>query len=501
MKENSYYILKAQATKSRSNYTFYKIGEADKIARPQDLCGKYTKVDNRINSITTQLDYQPLPHNSTKRLNDKTIHKALDKNIFKKVDPFLIEGIFGETDGYDEFFEVLDKNLTDADIIKLVADTVANLAKDPNNFTAKLPTTNNIVLDYKQQKHLVDNNIVEQIEKRYNLHLISNTHKNILLIGQFLPDWIATFALYNDIVIWHDTKDQVITYGYEKLNKQIKYINDLQEIIDMEIIFDYIIANPPYGAVGANITDTIRENVDYTEFVNLLPANDYKRNKNKDLFNYQSDMIAINNGFADALVTTHCALISKNKVNNLTAEEFERSTYVDKSLEKYFEVLSTRQHYAIDNATSGAPKNKDFDFSTSLFVAHRTAAAKHFTYKKDCAAYQLNFNLLTYAEAVEKYGLKNDKANRLFDAGICTFNTKAEKTHVVNFIYSTEGAKFLAKVFTATNTDSWLDINKWLPKVDWTRSWTVEEILAEYGYTQAEIKEIINDLDNFKGMN
>ena len=39
-----------------------------------------------------------------------------------------------------------------------------------------------------------------------------------------------------------------------------------------------------------------------------------------------------------------------------------------------------------------------------------------------------------------------------------------------------------------------------MPKVDWTRSWTVEEILKDYGYTEDEIKEVMEDLKNFKGM-
>ena len=40
----------------------------------------------------------------------------------------------------------------------------------------------------------------------------------------------------------------------------------------------------------------------------------------------------------------------------------------------------------------------------------------------------------------------------------------------------------------------------WFPKVDWTHPWTVEEILADYGYTEDEIKEVMEDLKNFKGM-
>ena len=500
-KINSYYILKTQATKSRSNYKFYKIGEADKQARPQDLCNKYTKTDNRVNSTAVQLDYQPLPHNGKKRLNDKTIHKALDKNIFRKVDPNLIEGIFGETDGYDEFFEVLDPSLTDNDIIRIVAETVTNLAKDSTNFTAKLSRVPVITLDYKQQKHLVDNNIVSQIENKYNIDFSKVQNKNILLIGQFLPDWVSTFALNNNVVIWHDTKDQAVIYGYEKLNSKIKYVNELEEIIDMNIKFDNIISNPPYGSLGANITDTIRENVDYNEFVNLLPANDYKRNKNKDLFNYQSNMEAINNGFADAIVTTHCALIHKNKVNSLTETEFIISRFTDKALEKYFNETANRKHYAIDAARRPQFSSITVEDNTNtILFGIRDMAHKHLSYDKQCDTYLWNvLKAIDINKLKSNIGLKgspNTQASHYF----LVFNSQVEKDNFAKFMYSINGFRFLSKIFTALNTDSMIALGLFLPKVDWSRSWTVEEILADYGYTSTEIKEVIDDLDNFKGM-
>ena len=58
----------------------------------------------------------------------------------------------------------------------------------------------------------------------------------------------------------------------------------------MNIKFDLIIANPPYGKPGANITKNIIDNVYFEEYVNLLPANDYKRNDSKDLFKYAREM-------------------------------------------------------------------------------------------------------------------------------------------------------------------------------------------------------------------
>lgn len=67
-------------------------------------------------------------------------------------------------------------------------------------------------------------------------------------------------------------------------------------------------------------------------------------------------------------------------------------------------------------------------------------------------------------------------------------------------MYSDNGFRFMSKLFTSMNVDSYCSADKFLPKVDWTRSWTVEEILAYYGYTQKEIDEVMNDLVNFKGM-
>lgn len=56
----------------------------------------------------------------------------------------------------------------------------------------------------------------------------------------------------------------------------------------------------------------------------------------------------------------------------------------------------------------------------------------------------------------------------------------------------------MSKVFTALNVDSCISLNKVMPKVDWTRPWTVEEILKEYNYEDLEIKEIMLDLNNYK---
>ena len=258
---------------------------------------------------------------------------------------------------------------------------------------------------------------------------------------------------------------------------------------------DGIIANPPYGAIGANIAYTIREKVNYECFVNLLPANDYKRNKTKDLFNYQSEMEAINDGFDDAAVTTHMCLVSKNKVNNMTLDEFERSQYIDPSLDKYFAENSKRTNYAIDAMPSCGFSRKNagiWDQSKTFIIGLRDMNHRHLPYDKNCKTYIWNTDIAT--SMLDLPG----SAGQLFVSN-CIFKTEQEKQNFVNFIYSKDGFRFMSKIFTALNCDGTVHSIAF-PKVDWTRSWTVEEILKDYGYTEDEIKTVMADLGNFKGM-
>ena len=260
---------------------------------------------------------------------------------------------------------------------------------------------------------------------------------------------------------------------------------------------DGIIANPPYGAIGANIAYTIREKINYECFVNLLPANDYKRNKTKDLFNYQSEMEPVNDGFDDAAVTTHLCLVSKNKANNMTLDAFEISNYIDKSLIKYFTENRLRKHYAIDAAVTNesvvsvsglSPKNTFMLGERD--VNHKALSASGITYD-----WNINKNI-TASEVLASIG--RSSGGKKIHFGFIKFNTEIENINFTSFMYTYH--KFINKVFTALNVDGSIDINKWAPKVDWTRSWTVEEILKDYGYTEDEIKEVMEDLKNFKGM-
>ena len=270
----------------------------------------------------------------------------------------------------------------------------------------------------------------------------------------------------------------------------------------MNIKFDLIIANPPYGSIGANVTKNIIDNVYFEEYVNLLPANDYKRNTEKNIFQHAREMKNINNGFKDAAVTTHLCKIVKD-ANNITLDEFEISNYIDRSLDKYFVENVNREHYAIDSYSSGSGDAvATWDPNNTVIIGIRDLGHGHMPFKKNCTSYKWNVD-----KAIDwKYLVDNHNSSRaerrgtyeVYYSGII-FNNPIEKDNFVEFMYSKDGFRFLSKVFTAMNVDGYAKINKFMPKVDWTKSWTVEEILTDYGYTELEIKEIMEDLKNFKG--
>jgi hypothetical protein len=141
----------------------------------------------------------------------------------------------------------------------------------------------------------------------------------------------------------------------------------------------------------------------------------------------------------------------------------------------------------------------------TLLIGWRDGANCHLPYSKEVETYKWNVE-----ESLDKETFIADKnRTRAANSGtyeLCyftyTFKTSTEKRNIAKFLYSEEGFKFISKVFTAENSDGNKEIfiELALPKVDWTRPWTVEEILREYGYAEEEIAEVMSDLVNYKGM-
>ena len=346
------------------------------------------------------------------------------------------------------------------------------------------------IVDIIQNKAAKDTIVVDDLGLQIINRLYHKGFKSITLILARLPKELFHFI------------SDLIKRTFPNIKIDIKHI---EEVDHMKT--DLLISNPAYGAIGANITDTLRQKIDYKEFINLLPANDYKRSKTKDLFKYQSDMMPISNGFTDAAVTTHVARIHKGTVDdpapniNMTLDEFERSQYIDRNLDKYFEENSKRTHYAIEN-DSFCSNCKKYSNEFTVILGWRDVNHKAMPKSKDSTTYKWNVEKSIDAEYVFNNHEKvtnGKRTGRVSFAGI-TFKTTTEKDNFVKFFYSESGRHFMSKLWSSMNVDGGLFIEKWFPKVDWTRSWTVEEILKDYGYTEEDIAKVMADLDNFKGM-
>lgn len=333
--------------------------------------------------------------------------------------------------------------------------------------------------------------IINDITLQMADKLLEAGYKNIYLaFGRFNKDG----SISKDKTVYNIMKAVIKNNIKEKLN-----IILLEEIFNMKI--DGVIANVPYGAIGANIAYTIRDKVDYEYFVNLLPANDYKRNKTKDLFNYQSEMEAINDGFDDAAVTTHLALIHENKVNNMTAEEFEISNYTDKKLNKYFNEQISRSFEIKYTTNTPIEQINKLDISKTIILGAKDVNHKHLPYSKKCVQYRWNVTEDVNANWVkEHYACVSSKKENQTSLFVIYLDSAEEKKALVELLYGEVGFKFIQKLWTAINIDSYCMPDKYLPKLKLYSGITWEEILKDYGYTEEEIAEVMADLDNFKGM-
>ena len=343
------------------------------------------------------------------------------------------------------------------------------------------------VINMIQNRAAKDAVVVDDLGLQIVDRLYQEGLKNITLILTRIPKGHIAFV------------SELIKRTFPNIKIDIKHIGEIDYMKT-----DLLISNPAYGAIGANITDTLRQKIDYKEFINLLPANDYKRNKTKDLFKYQSSMMPISNGFTDAAVTTHVARIHKGTVEdlapniNMTLDEFERSQYIDRILDKYFEENSKRQPTVIDKYLPSRDLVKQIGPERSLIFTKRDVNHKHLPYSKKVNSYKWNVESSITADYLINNTAVDFNNTVSIEMLICT--TSLEKINQANFYYSKDGFKFISKLFTAVNVDSRIDLTKILPQVDWTRSWTVEEVLKDYDYTEEEIAEVMADLDNFKGM-
>ena len=275
--------------------------------------------------------------------------------------------------------------------------------------------------------------------------------------------------------------------------KKIKWQTQLQLKGDPEYMkrhFNDVIANPPYGKIGAQITEVITDKVDFDNFQLLLPLKDMASG-GLDLCSHidMSETVACPpHSFGDADILTHLMRITKTK--NKTYASFEElvadSFIVDKPMIKFMKANALATHYAISNIkgyTSDCKVLQTFVFHTLRIISQHTAGMDLLT--EETVANSYNLNNIIKPEIIKKSGGSGYKA-------IC-FNSEIEKQNFVNFYKANRNFinRMIANQFIGVR-----DYSVCFPKVDWTKDdWTIEKILkAVADYTDEEVQAVLDTM-------
>lgn len=471
IRETYYYIIKVEIVGGRySGEVYYKIGEGTS-KRPEELKKKYSKLRNINVEI---LDKKLLPQNIDmgKRLNDKVIHRNISSKM-NRVDSRIIENLLYTSDGSNEFFETTILH-SDVEVVNYVDEVVNELAKDINNFTAKINYDKNYYLHYNnKQSHVVSCANSDKMFEHANVTDMSQLlNKTVLLVGQYVPDMIASIAfICKEIIIWHDTEEQRHRYEYDKLNdnKKIVYINSIKELMDMEKHIDIILSNPPYK-MGNEITRAIVDNVDFDVFINLMPCRCYKA---KNLFKDVNYIEPAAEGFDDAVVgdSLTIAILEKDAARYSNFNELENDKRDSQFQEYYMLNMSCPKKYPNQlrpKVIDGNTLNNDTTFVVGKRVCrdgvHRTQNT-----------YDYKFNIL---KTINHTALPIDGDD--FDIWIMQFVTKSEKDNFMRFWYKNSLMNNLIKGLNKTGGSP----DAAIPRINWS--------ISDRDYEHATLEDVMN---------
>ena len=501
------YVMKVRIDR---NTVFYKIGETHNLTkREKDLQKAYRKA-TEVKTILTET----FPIDDNKRFSDNDVRKYLIANWdAESVSPTIIRGVL-DAEADTEFIQFRNY-VSDEDVCYLVSEGIKDIAKDCLNFHIKLHR------DYSKK--------VSKLDKEHWTHLVTTDFmpvfnkmlpptkdlvgKTILMIGQFANQIIDNFASHNKIILCVEKK-RCIKYQPHSLNPNnitVFYYKDfehdksddvvdltdtmtweemIRKVYEMNTKIDAVIANPPY-AIGNDITSAVIKTlkIDEDAYVNLMPKSKYK-NKKSGLFEHIVEIKDAPDLFDDAVIgdVLTMARLSNNKINKFSSyEELEMSNF-DKTFEKFYkENLKRPATFKVSPYCSRPDKEiEDYNPTTDFFVYLRTS-----DHGVDMSGgmYEWN-NELTPKERLREYIVRHYEDRGDMIRGHFIYFSALEKKNFTEWFYSSARNGLAHKLIKGLHRGAGL-ITPAIPRVDWSRPWTDEEILLDYGYTPEEIRKIL----------
>lgn len=264
--------------------------------------------------------------------------------------------------------------------------------------------------------------------------------------------------------------------------------------------FDLIIANPPYGNIGTDITQAILDKVDFDEYLNLLPATNYRLSKtNLQRHVDPAELEIVKGAFEDAAVLPTVGHVHKEEINQMTPLDFRIETQTDPTTKKYFYENARRKKACADVLeTMRFAKDPDQAFGKVIFLPMRLASG--YTAHAGLASLCRGTQGLAYKVAMDEVKTQADVSKANPQCGTYVrFASEEEKRNLGDFLFG-DGFKFVLWLLNSMRVDvaNKAEHEFWLPRVDWSRRWTVEEILREYGYSDPEIDAVMAELRSGK---
>lgn len=284
--------------------------------------------------------------------------------------------------------------------------------------------------------------------------------------------------------------------------------------------FDLIISNPPYE-IGNDITRKLIDEVEFDEFINLMPLSKYKKgNLYKNIEEKFNDIVWGDSLDAVDAIThpTICALSKYSTDQDYNA--FEVEYIYDQKFKKYWDEQLKRspsysRHIYICGESSYLDINSKIDWCCGIRtpdILRKNGVVQLEGNKLSLDSFMKDpYANIRYRYYVWNFLKPNMKVQDCFEPTnngkninqtITRFNSELEKDNFLKWWHSAElNGKYcksgLATILLrAMNKSTGCPFGFIIPRVDWTREWTDEEILRDYGYSDEEIEEILHYNDD-----
>lgn len=274
--------------------------------------------------------------------------------------------------------------------------------------------------------------------------------------------------------------------------------------------YDLIIANPPYSC-GAGIMEKVLDSISFDECLCIMPTSEFNKklsNSADFLFNYEKRIkIFSKKESADLFYGAGCPPLEigslyKTKQNNHTQLELLCSK--DAFLLRWYKentsriatysvhgTMLRRSRFGIKERAS-AFYEKSLDIISDDFFQRSIVFGVYFVnngvHKDEGDAIDNYWNYKL--SSIKDFQNKVVELNAHPDLHSIEFNTHEEKVNCNKWMRAGNLYSYLLqKVDSGGSIELIREVI--IPHVDWTRAWTDEEILKEYGYSDCEIDEIL----------